>query len=170
MIHEVYVPAFSVLTLICATIVILVLAALEINKGGDDDTKEMYMFAFASVNAGIDTVCITMFYQRKDDVLHRRFPTIIGDDMSETTESTITVPPKQPILRSANINMFSAFTHIGCDTLRTLAIFLSAIVSSTTGTKSSLCDAWAAVVVSITIFIAVIPLSLEVYAAYTGKR
>lgn len=41
---------------------------------------------------------------------------------------------------------------------------------SIAGVKSSLCDAWAAVLVSVTIFVAVIPLATEVFAAYAGER
>lgn len=112
-----------------------------------------------------------MFYSRKDDMLHHRFPSVTGEESADSSTSSADIAlPNQPMLRSANINMFSAFTHVGCDTLRTVAIFVAAIVSSSTGAKSSLCDAWAAIVVSITIFIAIIPLSREVYAAFTGKR
>ena len=219
------------------------LAILEIRSGGDDKTNVTIMFGFATVNMVIDITCITMFYYRKDDILHNRMPSFSGDSgqiiipsgynsptgqattssgynsqtgqattssgyNSQTGQATIssgynspsipaTIPSgstqesvpattspgvKSPSIQStissrnktyfshANINMFAAFTHIGSDTLRTIAIFLAATVSTITGINSSLCDAWAAILVSITIFVAIIPLSREVYAAFTGTR
>ena len=188
------------------------------------------MFGFATVNMVIDITCITMFYYRKDDILHNRMPSFSADSgqiiipsgynsqtgqattssgyNSQTGQATIssgynsssipaTIPSgsnqesipatissgvKNPSIQStissgnktyfsnANINMFAAFTHIGSDTLRTIAIFLAATVSTITGINSSLCDAWAAILVSATIFVAIIPLSREVYAAFTGTR
>lgn len=165
MIHEVYVPAFSLATLLIVTIVIMSLAVLEIRTGGDSGTHVEYLFAYASVNVVIDLVCITMFYCRKDDIMHNRFPSFTGEPIERTLQ-----PGQKTMFSNANINMFAAFTHIGSDTLRTIAIFVAAIVSSTTGLKSSLCDAWAAIIVSFTIFFAIIPLSREVYHAYIGQR
>lgn len=66
-----------------------------------------------------------------------------------------------------NLNMMSAFTHVGSDTMRTLSVFVAAVIASTTGYSGNLCDAWAAVVVSVTIFAAVIPLCAEIYKAAT---
>lgn len=165
LIHEVYVPAFSVFTLVVVTIVILSLAAFEIDSGGDDDTNTKIMFAVATVNLGIDITCIVLFYYRKDDILHNRFTSFTGEPVQ-----TVDPPGQRSMFANANINMFAAFTHIGSDTLRTLAIYLAAIVAATSHQKSSLCDAWAAIVVSLTIYIAMIPLCREVYAAYMGTR
>eukprot|EP01032_Pedospumella_encystans_P028430 gene28430-32113_t len=164
LLHEVYAPVLSVIALVGVTIFILIVASFEIASGGDDTTSADLMFTFAAVNVIIDVICIGLFYCRKDDILYHRFPSFSAD--------TEHVPhsPLSPVLRNVNINMFSAFTHIGSDTLRTAAIFLAAIVSSTTGIKSSRCDAWAAVLVSVTIFVAVFPLANEVFAAYTGER
>jgi len=50
-----------------------------------------------------------------------------------------------------NVNMASAFTHVGADTMRTAAVFIAALVSTTTGASGSACDAWAAIVVSLSI-------------------
>jgi Co/Zn/Cd efflux system component len=62
-----------------------------------------------------------------------------------------------------NLNMVSAFFHIGGDTLRTVSIFIAAIISSLTKFPSELCDAWAAVVVSATIIFLAVPMSVEIY-------
>jgi Co/Zn/Cd efflux system component len=165
LIHEVYVPGFSLLALVVVTIVIMSLAVMEIRSGGDDGTSAEIMFAFASVNIVVDVTCITMFYYRKEDILHNKFTSFTGEPVQTTS------PPNQKTMFSnANINMFAAFTHIGSDTLRTIAIYLAAIAATVSGYKSSLCDAWAAIAVSITIFIAIIPLTREVYFAYTGER
>ncbi len=127
LIHEVYAPVLSVVALIGVTIFILVVASFEIASGGDDATSVNIMLVFASANITIDAICIAMFYFRKDDILYHRFPSFSAD--------TQPVPqsPASPVLRNVNINMFSAFTHIGSDTFRTAAIFLAAIVSTTTG-------------------------------------
>lgn len=39
-----------------------------------------------------------------------------------------------------NINMLAAFTHVLCDTLRTIAVFLAALVSTLTGLDGDKCD------------------------------
>ena len=62
--------------------------------------------------------------------------------------------------------MASAFTHVGADTLRTLAVFVAALVSVLSSASGSACDAVAAMVVTVTIVAAVIPLMKEIYAAY----
>jgi Co/Zn/Cd efflux system component len=66
-----------------------------------------------------------------------------------------------------NLNMLSAFTHVGSDTLRTVSVFIAALVATFSGYSGNLCDAWAAVVVSITICFAVIPLLSEIFSAAT---
>ena len=65
--------------------------------------------------------------------------------------------------------MISALTHVGGDTMRTMSVFFAAVIA-TAGQPSSLCDAWAAIVVSFTICIAVIPLVNEIYKAATDKQ
>ena len=123
--HEVYVPTFSCLALISVTVFIMIVASIEISSGGDDSADANVMFAFASVNAVIDITCITMFYFRKDDIVHNKFPSFSAEPVERSNTPMS--------LHSVNINMFSAFTHIGSDTLRTLAVFGAAIVSSSTG-------------------------------------
>jgi Co/Zn/Cd efflux system component len=69
-----------------------------------------------------------------------------------------------------NLNMLSAFTHISADSLRTASVFVAAVVSSATGTAGDIVDAWAAIVVSVTIIIAVIPICKEIYNAVERLR
>ena len=61
-----------------------------------------------------------------------------------------------------NLNMLSAFTHLGGDTLRTISVFIAAVVSTTSGVNADLCDAWAAIVVSITIVMIMYPLLQDI--------
>jgi hypothetical protein len=60
--------------------------------------------------------------------------------------------------KTKNLNMISAFTHVGGDTLRSFTVLLAAMVSSTFDIDPTLTDAVAAIVVSVTIVVAVIPL------------
>jgi Co/Zn/Cd efflux system component len=61
-----------------------------------------------------------------------------------------------------NLNMLSAFTHLSGDTLRTISVFVAALVSTVAGINSDLCDAWAAIVVSATIVVIMIPLVRDI--------
>lgn len=167
-IHEIYVPSFSIAVLLAVTTFILVLAILEIQSGGSDDTNLVILFVLSSINAVVDVVCFVMFYWRRGDILTHRMPSITGiEDNGYTNIDTNT---KQISLKNANLNMLSAFTHVAGDTLRTIAILIAAIVASTTNYKSSLCDAWAAVIVSFTIYISVIPLVYEIWKSIQGRR
>jgi len=66
---------------------------------------------------------------------------------------------------SANLNMLSAFTHVGGDILRTASVFIASMVATIGGVDPNTCDAYAAIVVSVTIVLAVIPLCMEIYKA-----
>jgi Co/Zn/Cd efflux system component len=61
-----------------------------------------------------------------------------------------------------NINMMSAFVHVLGDTLRTIAIFLAAFVSTITGIDGDICDAWAAILVSGSILVICWPLMVAI--------
>lgn len=52
-----------------------------------------------------------------------------------------------------NFNMISAWTHVGGDLLRTIAVFAAALISSITGIDGDICDAWAAIVSGLTIIV-----------------
>lgn len=93
--HEVYVPTFSCLALISVTVFIMIVASIEISSGGDDSADANVMFAFASVNAVIDITCITMFYFRKDDIVHNKFPSFSAEPVqrSNTPVSRVDTAP-----------------------------------------------------------------------------
>lgn len=61
-----------------------------------------------------------------------------------------------------NVNMLGVFLHIFADTLRTLAIFIAAIVSSITNIPTVVTDAYAAIIVAFSIILVAIPLLNEI--------
>jgi Co/Zn/Cd efflux system component len=65
---------------------------------------------------------------------------------------------------TSNLNMMSAFTHLGGDTLRTLSVLLAAVISTVfPSIEGSKTDAWAAIVVSATIVVTVSPLIFSIH-------
>lgn len=60
-----------------------------------------------------------------------------------------------------NVNMMSAFMHVGADTVRTCAVFFAAVVASS-GQNGSICDAWAAQVCTLTVLFMVVPVVREI--------
>jgi len=69
-----------------------------------------------------------------------------------------------------NLNMLSAFTHIGGDTLRTMSVFCAAVYSSVSGIDGDICDAYAAIFVGATIIILVLPLLFNIVIACATFR
>lgn len=57
-----------------------------------------------------------------------------------------------------NVNMISAFTHVSGDTLRTISTIVAAGISTYFDIDPSICDAWAAIIVSATIVFSAVPL------------
>lgn len=81
----------------------------------------------------------------------------------ENVQGTVTKKPRKKM----NLNMLSALTHVGGDTLRTTSVFIAAFVSTVFGVEGSTTDAWASIIVSISIVLCVIPLCNEIYHAAT---
>jgi Co/Zn/Cd efflux system component len=157
---EVYVPTFSVCALLGVTGWILSDAIGVIQNGdGGDDVNVVFMFAFASGNFLVDAVSTFLFWVRGKDVL-------VSDRLSFSVDhhSELHGVPGQGN-KKTNLNMVSAMTHVGSDTMRTLSVFVAAIIATVSSASGSQCDAWAAVVVSVTIVCAVIPLVSEIYKA-----
>lgn len=154
---EVYIPSFSVCALLAVTGWVTSDAIAVIRDGGGGDEVDIaFLYGFACGNFLVDAISSWMFYVRGSDILKNRtfsFSVDVND-----TQST-----KQA---SANLNMMSALTHVGGDTMRTASVFVAAVIATIAG-DSALCDAWAAVVVSITICFAVVPLVAEIYRAAT---
>lgn len=66
----------------------------------------------------------------------------------------------------ANLNMLSALAHIFGDTIRTISEFLAASISSISGIDGDICDAWAAIVVAISILVVSGRLIIEIIGAF----
>lgn len=182
---EVYIPSFSVCALIGVTIYISTDAVQTIrNKGeGGDPVNVLFLFAFAGANMFVDIVSGIMFYLRGKSALGGQYIaplrsvsfSLIDEHNNHSHVHDFTSPtgPEGGNKNShksfylPNLNMISALTHVGSDTMRTTAVFVAAILATVTGLNGDVCDATAALVVSCTIVIAVIPLCSEIYGAAT---
>eukprot|EP01031_Cornospumella_fuschlensis_P035254 gene35254-42709_t len=165
---DIYIPVFSVLALvsvcgwICydAAIIIHAYHSPHAHTAEEDDVNVVIMYIFASVNFVIDCVSGLLFYVRRETVLLN-----CPEGQVERNNALDHISELSNMLMP-NLNMVSALTHIGGDTLRTFSVFAAAIVSSVGKQDSSVCDAYAAVVVTFTIFLAIMPLCKEIYKAY----
>lgn len=161
---EVYIPTFSVTALLAVTGWITSDAIAVIQGNGDDDEVNVYfLWGFSVANFFVDLFSSLMFYMRGKealiaDVSHAPLRTFSLDRRSVDMR-------KRPLISLPNLNMLSALTHVGGDTLRTLSVFIAALITTAFNQDSALCDAWAAIVVSISIVICVIPLCKEIYKA-----
>ena len=164
---EVGIPSFSICALLGVTAYITS-DAVEVIKsnGAEDDVNVDFLYGFASANFVIDVVSTFLFYVRRKDVfLLSKSGKNISENDAEISLGSELIDPGGDMAPSSekNLNMISAFTHVGADTLRTCAVFIAAVVSDATSTSGSLCDAWAAIVVSISIVFCVMPLGKEIY-------
>lgn len=64
-----------------------------------------------------------------------------------------------------NLNMWSAFTHMSGDTLRTISVLLAALTATYSGVSGDICDAWASVVCTISILSIALPLIWQIITA-----
>ena len=119
------------------------------------------IYYVAAGNFVVDVLCGVLFYIRREDVLKQRRHSL-ADVLLKSPLSDTSDPAGAPATHRFNINMASAMTHVGGDTLRTGAVFIAAVVSSTTSIKGSVCDAWAAILVTATIIFLVVPLMKEI--------
>ena len=116
--------------------------AISVDKNRNMDIEPSVPTANASHRSGLNTTTINL------------------DDRKDKNKV------EEPVNEHRNLNMISAFTHVGGDTLRTISVFIAALIATVTSTPGYLCDAWAAVLVTVTIVIMVIPLCIEIYHAY----
>jgi Co/Zn/Cd efflux system component len=168
---EVGIPTFSVSALLGVTAWITYDALDVILHPENEKVNVFYLFGFASGNAAVDIVCAILFYLRRRDVLYNPLEAKIIDDQSVT--SLLSEERKDPEKciaddqeknpSAVNLNMASALTHVSGDTLRTSAVFIAAVVAVTSKYSGALCDAWAAMIVTVTIIFIVIPLVTEIF-------
>jgi Co/Zn/Cd efflux system component len=181
---DIVVPSFSVCALLGVTgwVTSDAIKVIITNGEGEDDVNVFFLYGFAAANFLVDFVSSYMFYAKRHTVFitnHFRTPSdeAIILDIEQIDEEEKTDPSssrgatrnndesKAVESTKSNLNMLSAFTHVGGDTLRTCAVFFAAVVSTASGAKGSVCDAYAAVVVTVTIIFCVIPLITEIYKA-----
>jgi len=170
---EVAVPSFSVACLLAVTVWITqdAMASLYSKNAGDgEDLDVSILFAFSSVNMVVDMISFFMFWRRRREVFVKSSgaegsyaPLPTNSDSLAKGETPLLVQP--PASSTVNLNMLSAFSHVGGDTLRTVSIFIAAAYSAATKTPGDVCDAWAAAVVALTIVFMVIPLIYEIVSA-----
>lgn len=153
MILQIGIPCFSVCALLGVSAWITV-DALDVilHEKSDDHVDVYFLFGFAGANALVDITCAILFYMRRKNVLIEKYLSF-----SQTVEEGAESPD---IL---NLNMASSLTHVGGDCMRTSSVFVAAIVASSTNVTGAKADAWAAIVVTITIVFLVIPLIHEIY-------
>lgn len=174
---ECVLPSLSLCALVVTTVIILKDAISTIQRNGinsaDEDVNVYYLYGFAIGNMLIDCGGSVILYLKYDNIFLNESPSkhvysrIDSDELSNEDERKSIISNSTDVNISGtetpntNINLLSSFTHIGGDTLRTLSVFIAALVSSF-GITTNLCDAWATVVVSISIFFMIIPLVIEI--------
>ena len=159
---QVYIPLFSVVCLLGVTAWITSDAiSVIISPSDDDDVNVLFLYPFAAGNMIIDIISYYLF--------HKNWSTVFNDEaMQKKSRGSVDYINDFEIRASIdstnkkNLNMMSAFTHVGGDTLRTSSVFVAAIIATLGGASGELCDAWAANVVTVTIIGMVIPLLQEI--------
>jgi Co/Zn/Cd efflux system component len=136
-------------------------AIAVIRNPESDSVNVLFLFGFASANALVDIICTILFYLRRKDVL-------VNSTRAQFITSESTDTPQHEKLESdkpntVNLNMASALTHVSGDTLRTSSVFVAALIATLSSYSGALCDAWAAIVVTVTILFIVVPLVSEIY-------
>jgi Co/Zn/Cd efflux system component len=146
---QVGIPTFSVITLLAVSAwiakdaVVILLRPVDVSQ----TVNPIFLFGYSSANALVDLICGILFYLRKKDVLKMK----ALDDVHTGQHNHHT-----------NVNMASALTHVGGDILRTISVFVAALVGVTTNISTTKTDAWAAIIVTITILFLVAPLIGEI--------
>lgn len=164
---EVYIPLISITVLLGVTVWIMheAVGIIMMSAAGREKQQQAdvsMMLGFAAGNLVVDIISVWLFYIKRRTVFQHSAVLSSADDDQESG-----VPPPPALL---NLNMLAAFTHVGSDTLRTASVLVAATVASVFKQSSSLCDAWAAMVVSGTIWLTVLPLVREVHRSWTHDR
>ena len=163
---HIYIPLFSLVCLFAVTIWITVEAISTIISPPEDgdDLNVAFLYGFAVANFVIDLVSSYLFYIKWKTV----FKEPIVKHLSVSLLDKITgVDGNNP---KSNINMMSAFTHVGGDTFRTCSVFVCALIISFTEYNSELCDAWASLAVTFSIFLLAFPLINEIFKSFKLLR
>lgn len=174
---EIIIPSMSLLCLlgIMGYIAAEAFHVLLLPEAQHEEVNIYFLFGFSIVNAIIDIISSYSFwrngghdvfisyqsqktttsYRGLEEDVELRESNSIGE---QKYDNSVTLTDSK-----VDLNMLSAFTHLAGDSLRTISVFIAALVSMISGISSQKCDAWAAVFVTFTIFAMVLPLGLEIY-------
>jgi Co/Zn/Cd efflux system component len=161
---EVVIPTFSLICLLGVTIYVAVDAinVLTIPRDREHDIDVVYLYGFAVANAVIDILSSYIFL-RKGDIKEVFYN--IDAVNAQGQEKPLSSIKDIPIGKTTNLNMMSAFTHLSGDSLRTASVLVGAMVSTFAGIPSQICDAWAALAVTISIIFIIVPVAYEIVKA-----
>ena len=161
---EVVIPTFSLICLLGVTIYVAVDAinVLTISRDREHDIDVVYLYGFAVSNAVIDLSSSYIFF-RKGDIKEVFYN--IDAVSAQGQEKSLSSIKDIPIGKTTNLNMMSAFTHLSGDSLRTASVLVGAMVSTFAGIPSQICDAWAALAVTISIIFIIVPVAYEIVKA-----
>lgn len=178
---EVFVPSFSVICLFSVTAYIAADAVNVLIRETDAENIDVvYLYGFAAANAVVDISTSYVFFRvgHAADVFYTNnvqnientgpVQAAAGDmalTAAECPEDTTSTPAVSQN-RDMNLNMLSAFTHLTGDSMRTASVFIAALVSTFSGISSQICDAWAAIAVTVSIVFMVVPLIVEIVKSY----
>jgi len=181
---EVVVPTISCLALLASGSWIA-WSAYEVlvpPEGAPADAEEpevniATLYAFSSVNFCVDILSVWMFYRKGKSAFEYDQPAVDeeaaaaaahagaaeGGEEGEGGGAAIADVPADtdPEAKPKNVNMMSAFLHVGADSIRTFAVFSAAAVA-TSGQDGAKCDAWAAEVCTLTVLFMIIPVVKEI--------
>lgn len=140
------------------TLWITISAVRIILEGGTDYSVDLtILWTLSTINLVIDLCSALLFYCQGKEILQS--PNKIYYIDQEIVEED------QSLLYHTNLNMLSTLTHVSGDLMRTISVLAAATLSSLFNLNTSLCDAWASIVVSITIVMIVCPLFRELINA-----
>ena len=172
-------PLFSVTALLSCTFFVSIEAImLLLGKFKESSVDVRIMYGFAALNFVVDVICSVLFQLRSKSAIYDSVSQeSVHGDQNELHDGSKIDNTDSSVLelrhKKKNLNMLSAFFHVGGDTLRTIAIFSAALVSTITGANPDLCDAWAALAVSVTIVGLAVPMTWEIFkhaASFASDR
>lgn len=178
---EVMIPSFSVVCLLGVTAYVAV-DAVSVVMAGAANTKGVdlyYLYGYSAAGGVIDIVSSFVFFKDRTgtavffttgaNVLRATTSSVLHDETVEETRvvesGRLEVTPQTS--KKVNLNMMSAFTHLSADSMRTAAVIVAAMTSSFGNYPSQICDAYAALVITVIIVVMTIPLIREIYKAYS---
>jgi len=171
-------PLLSVTILLVVTVVVLkesiytlILDSIrDVSLQADPNVNLMAIFSF--LNLLLDVINIVYFASSKHAMDYKKCDTNIFSDGRKSVSIEDNENDDDDDDNSvSNLNMYSAYTHVFADTLRSFAIiFASLLAKFTDSITSEIADAAAAVVVSVLIMLSLIPLIGGMVQTYKALR